>query len=165
MTAVHYIINCLEKTPVILDHLLNQIPQEQYKLRRVEDKWSIHEQVCHLVDAQTILIERFIKFNREDNPLITSHEPTFERLGDHYLKMNMEKQLSQFPLIRQEMIDMLNGFDNQYWDKMGRHEAFNPYSTRILLGHTLNVDYSHLFSIEQLGLTKPGLESDIMTFL
>jgi len=33
----------------------------------------------------------------------------------------------------------------------------------LLLTHTLNVDYAHVFSIEQLGLTRRGLESGIMT--
>lgn len=61
------------------------------------------------------------------------------------------------------MISQLKSYDNSYWDKEGRHDAFAPYSTKILLTHAINVDYAHLFSIEQLGLTKPGLENEILT--
>ena len=163
MNTVSYIIDCLERTPAILQTLICQIPDDLYKTRRVEDKWSIHEQVCHLVEAQEILKGRFRKFEREENPLIKSYLPPEGRDSDHYLNLDMQEELEKFPVIRKEMIEMLKGFDETYWSRQGRHEAFDPYNTVILLTHSLNVDYAHLFSIEQLGLTKEGLEHEIMT--
>ena len=163
MTEVNYIIDCLERTPVILQNLLNQIPEELYKIKRRENKWSIHEQVCHLVDAQSISMLRFRKFEKEVNPLIISYIPPADRDSDHYLKISMEEELNRFPGLRDEMILMLREFDTTYWKLDGRHEVFTPYNTILLLTHSLNVDYAHIFSIEQLGLTKPGFEDEIMT--
>lgn len=163
MTEVNYIIDCLERTPVILQNLLNQIPEDLYKIRRLENKWSIHEQVCHLVDAQHILIQRFRKFETEVNPLIQSYTPQAGRDSGHYLKLNMKEELNKFPGLRNEMVQMLRGFDTTYWELQGRHETFTPYNTKLLLMHALNVDYGHIFSIEQLGLTKKGFEDEIMT--
>ena len=165
MKETNYVIDCLEKTPVILNNLLNQIPENLYKVRRVSNKWCIHEQVCHLIDAQAILRERFLKFSMEDNPLIKSHNPSVSQSEDHYLKMNMSEELAKFPSVRAELVKMLKAFDDLYWSRVGRHEIFHPYNTQILLTHSLNVDYSHLFSIEQLGLTKPGFEHEILTIL
>ena len=162
MGDLNYVIDCLEHTPLILNNLLSQIPEDLFKIRRIDNKWCIHEQVCHLIDAQKILIERFKKFETEDNPLIKSHIPP-ERSSNYYLKMNMKDELEKFPDIRDEMILMLRGFDSSYWKLEGRHEVFEPYNTKILLTHSLNVDYAHLFSIEQLGLTKSGFEDEIMT--
>ena len=34
---------------------------------------------------------------------------------------------------------------------------------QLLLRHTLNVDYAHIFSVEQPGLTRRGLEQGMMT--
>lgn len=163
MTEVNYIIDCLERTPVILENLLNQIPEYLIKIRRLEKKWSIHEQVCHLVDAQSILMQRFRKFEMEVNPLIKSYTPPADSDSDHYLGISMEEELNKFPVLRNEMILMLRGFDTTYWKLSGRHEIFTPYNTILLLTHSLNVDYVHIFSIEQLGLTKSGFESEIMT--
>jgi hypothetical protein len=163
MKDVDYIINCLEKTPVILNHLLLQISKDLYRIRRVEGKWSIHEQVCHLVEAQKILIERFIKFEKEKKPFIRSYDPIPKRSGDYYLDMNMQNELSKFPSIRKELIKMLRSYDMGYWDLSGNHECFNPYNTRILLTHSLNVDYAHMFSIEQLGFTRAECIDNIMT--
>lgn len=163
MKEVNYIIECLERTPVILNNLLNQISEDLLNVRRVDNKWSIHEQVCHLVDAQKILSERFRKFEAEENPFIKSYIPPDNRSSNYYLEMDMKDELERFPGIRAQMIHMLRGFDSGYWKLEGRHEVFAPYNTQILLTHSLNVDYAHLFSIEQLGLTKPGFEDEIMT--
>jgi len=163
MKEVIYIIDCLERTPVILNNLLNQIPEDLLRIRRVDNKWSIHEQVCHLIDAQKILIDRFRKFETEENPLIKSYIPPDNWSSNYYFEMNMNDELERFPGIRTEMILMLRGFDPNYWKLEGEHEVFTPYNTKILLTHSLNVDYAHLFSIEQLGLTKSGFENEIIT--
>ena len=163
MEHVNYIIDCLEKTPVILQGLLAQIPEERYKLRRISTKWSIHEQVCHLIDAQNILMSRFKQFEIEKTPDIKSHNPLEELSTDYYLTMNMKEMLLRFPSIRQKMVNTLKAYDNDYWTYQGNHEAFSPYSSKILLNHSLNVDYAHMFSIEQLGLTKPEFENEILT--
>ena len=106
MTEVNYIIDCLEKTPIILNNLLNQVPENLFKIRRVKNKWCIHEQVCHLVDAQSILMKRFRKFETEENPLIESYNPPLGRSEDHYLEMNMNDELNKFPHLRTEMVEM-----------------------------------------------------------
>ena len=163
MKEVTYIIDCLERTPTILLNLLNQIPENLYKIRRIENKWSIHEQVCHLVEAQNILMGRFKQFEAEENPLIKGYEPPEDRSSTYYLELNMKTELDKFPALRTEMVNMLKGFDKSYWNRKGMHDIFAPYNTKILLTHALNVDYAHLFSIEQLGLTKTEFEDNIIT--
>ena len=148
---------------MILKFLLSQIPEDRIRLRRVKDKWSIHEQVCHLTEAQGILIGRFRQFENEQDPLIEAYEPEEERPDTYYLDMDMNVELEKYVQIRAEMVSMLRGFPEEYWERQGRHVAFTPYNTKLLLNHSLNVDYLHLFSIEQLGLTKPEFEDEILT--
>ncbi len=162
METINMIQNSLAATPKILTNLLSSIPSEKYKLQRISGKWSLHEQVCHLVDAQQILIERFKIFENEEHPHIKNYDPHSADAVDKYLKMDMNAALDSFPTIRNEMIEMLKSYPDSYWNKTGTHENFEPYGTRILLIHCLNVDYAHLFSIEQLGLTKYGKEDEIM---
>ena len=163
MLEVNYIIDCLEKTPVILKFLLGQIPDDRIRTRRVKDKWSIHEQVCHLAEAQGILIHRFNQFENEQDPLIKTYDPPTDRPETYYLEMDMSSELERFTKIRSEMVDMLRGHPEQYWNLQGRHDGFSPYNTKLLLTHSLNVDYVHIFSIEQLGLTKPEFENEFIT--
>ena len=163
MLEVDYTIDCLEKTPVILGFLLSQIPDDRIRLRRITDKWSIHEQVCHLTEAQSVLVDRFRQFENEKNPLIAAYNPPMDRSDTYYLEMNMASELERFREIRSKMVNMLRRLPEQYWNLQGRHAGFSPYNTKLLLTHALNVDYAHIFSIEQLGLTKPEFENEIIT--
>lgn len=162
METINAILDSLSKTPIVLKSLLSTIPEEKRNIKRLPDKWSVHEQVCHLAEAQQILIDRFVLFENSENPMIKNYEPSSHDESEKYILMDMEDSLNRFAIIRKEMIEMLKAYPVLYWDKKGRHESFEPYSTRILLTHCLNVDYAHLFSIEQLGLTKFGKEKEIM---
>ena len=162
MKQVPIIIDQLEKTPMVLQALLGHIPRCRYRERRVAGKWTIHEQVCHLVHAQDILIGRFRKFELELSPHISSHDPAGDQDEDFYLHMDFEAALARFPLIRNDMVEMLRSYPEAYWSRVGSHDAFEPYNTQLLLNHCLAADYSHIFSIEQLGLTKDEHRAEIM---
>ena len=86
-----------------------------------------------------------------------------DRPETYYLEMNMNLELDKFTEIRSEMVVKFRGFPEEYWRLQGSHAGFTPYNTKLLLTHTLNVDYAHIFSIEQLGLTKPEFENGIIT--
>lgn len=159
---VPIIIDQLEQTPIVLEALLAQIPRSRYTEKRLPDKWTIHEQLCHLVSAQDILIDRFRKFEREKNPHISSHDPVRDQAGGYYLDMDFDESLARFPRIRKRMVAMLRDFPQAYWSYTGTHDAFDPYNTQLLLNHCLSADYSHIFSIEQLGLTKDECRAEIM---
>jgi hypothetical protein len=162
MRHVPIIIDQLEQTPVVLEALLGQIPRSRYTEKRLPNKWTIHEQVCHLVSAQDILIDRFRQFAREKNPHISSHDPVGNYAEGHYLAMDFEESLARFPRVRKRMVRMLRAYPRAYWSYTGSHDAFDPYSTQLLLNHCLSADYSHIFSIEQLGLTKDAHRAQIM---
>ena len=164
MQEINHLISCLEQTPLVLSNLLREIPEEHYREHRKPGSWCIHEQVCHLVDAQQLLIGRFKTFRDEEQPVIGSHDPTDGTEPD-YMAMDMQAAIQRFPAVREEMVNLLKRFDEAYWQKQGEHQAFEPYSTRILLRHVMNVDYTHLFSIEQLGLTKEEYAPGILTIL
>ena len=162
LDTVAITIDRLEQSPDFLLALLNAIPGKRYKERRVEGKWCIHEQICHLVDAQEIILGRFCQFRDEAEVHIRAHAPSAAGDGDHYMNMDMDACLEKFQYIRREMIRMLRDQSPEYWTKTGTHDAFEPYSSFLLLLHTLNVDHAHFFSIEQLGLTLDGLEREIL---
>jgi uncharacterized damage-inducible protein DinB len=161
-SVIENTLRCLAQSPAFLKALLEQIPPSRYREQRVAGKWTIHEQVCHLVDAQQILMARFRQFRDEKQPHIQSHIPGQEAEPKNYLEMDMDQAVAEFPAIRAEMLQMLERQPGEFWSRQGRHDAFKPYNTRLLLMHTLNVDHTHFFSIEQLGLTRDGLEREIM---
>ena len=160
MEEIEKLLTSLGNSPASLAHLLKQIDPARYTQNRVKGKWSIHDQVCHLADAQKILHSRFKQFIEEDEPEIRSYDPGNELA---FSDRNMESEIDHYRLDRESMVEELMEQDIQFWNKKGTHPAFQPYGSRILLNHCLNVDYAHFFSIEQLGLTKDGMEENILT--
>ncbi len=110
------------------------------------------EWICHLIDAQPVLIGRFEQFERYDDPLIADYEPP-PPSDTRYRDRDFGEAMSAFAKIRAETVNQLQGYDASFWARSGRHESYSPYGTRILLSHMLNVDYAHLFGIESAGLS------------
>ena len=158
MDTTARIIDLLGQTPVFLRHLLQQIPADRRDLRRAPGLWSVKEWLCHLIDAQDILMSRFTQFETEDDPLIAGYEPP-PQSDTRYRDRDFEEAVARFTSIRADSVERLKSYDDEYWSRRGRHESYSPYSTKILLGHMLNVDYAHLFSMERIGLgTAESLE-------
>ena len=153
MNATRVLIELLRQTPIVLEHLLAQIPGDRYDCRRSENAWGVNEWLGHLVDAQHVLIGRFAQFESEEDPLIGDYEPP-PQSDDRYRGRRCATAVSEFADLRSDTIRQLASYSEAYWDKRGRHDSFSPYGTRILLGHMLNVDHAHLFSIESAGLAK-----------
>ena len=145
------LIQVLSQTPAVLRHLLSEIPADRRDARRCEGQWSVKEWLCHLVDAQDVLMARFSQFDTEANPLIVDYQPP-PQSDTRYQDRDFESAVVQFTNVRRASIRALQGYPEAFWNLSGRHESFSPYGTRILLSHMLNVDYAHLFAFEKLGL-------------
>jgi hypothetical protein len=145
------LIDVLGRTPAVLAFALDQVPADRYDRRRFEDRWSVTECVAHLVAAQQVLIDRFVRFEREDDPRIADYEPP-PPSDPRYRGEDLDDLQARFAEIRARTVTRLEGYDEGYWLRTGRHESFDPYGTKILLGHALHVDYAHLLQIERAGL-------------
>lgn len=145
------LIEIMSHTPTVLESLIDQIPSDRRDTRQIEGQWSVKEWLCHLIDAQDILMHRFKQFETEDDPLIADYEPP-PQTDTRYLGRDFNESLVEFAQVGENTVKQLQSYDAAYWKRTGRHESFSPYGTKILLGHTLNVDYAHLFSMERIGL-------------
>ena len=150
MSTTETLIEILSQTPTVLHHIIAEIPTDRLNTRRFKKHWSVTEWLCHLIDAQDVLINRFKQFEVEIDPLIADYEPP-PQSDTRYHDRDFTNAMNQFTALRAKTISWLRTFDEAYWDRCGRHASFSPYGTRILLGHMVNVDYAHLFSIEKIG--------------
>lgn len=151
---IHEILRGLGQSPRILNALIASIPEEMRKVRRIPNKWSIHEHACHIVDVQPMLIERLRKFKREEKPVFTPYIPGKTVSDDHLLTMNLSEMLLQFDVYRKELLDLARTFGEEELEKQGVHDEYTLYTPHILLRHILMHDHLHMYRIEELWLTK-----------
>jgi len=147
-------LKILAQTPDILNELLDEVPEYMLKTRRIKDKWSIHEHVCHLYESQIMMSERFRKFKTVKNPEFIPYLPGSSNIPDDYLhKLDMQKCLEGFKKDRIDLIKYLHTFTEDEWENRGFHPEYKIYSSAIFLRHTMMHDHLHMYRIEELWLT------------
>lgn len=153
MRDLQQIIQNLQNTPDILSELIHGIPEEKRSLRRIQNSWTIHEWACHLIQAQDLLQDRFVKFEL-GTPIIKAYLPDFEKPLQDFEGVDLGEELKAFHNKRKNLLDFCKNQEPNYWTKPGDHEEYELFNPYILLRHTHLVDHVHLFNIEKLWLTK-----------
>ena len=147
-------LDLLSAGPELLKDLLKQIPDELLKIRRIKGKWSIHEHVCHLAEAQAMIMERFRIFKEVQNPEFKPYIPgSSETPDDHLLKMDFHESLEKFTVLRKELVSFLETFTNENWQNAGAHPEYKHFSPEMFLRHIIMHDHLHMYRIEELWLT------------
>ncbi len=154
MKDIPILIQCLENSPIIFKNLIDAIPPELLKQKRIKGKWSIHEHACHLAQAEKMIYERFEVFEKEERPVFLPYIPGKTIPVGHLLQLDLNIELNSFFNLRKRMVELLNGFSEDIWHKKANHHEYNEYSSYILLRHTLMHDHFHMYRIEELWLTK-----------
>lgn len=148
------IMECLRQSPEILQGLVNSIPIDGLNTRRIPGKWSIHEHVCHLAEAEAMIFDRFRQFRNLDQPVFEPYLPEGPEQNDSIEPVEIETALADFKNLRGQMIDFVGSFDDKAWNKRALHHEYTIYNAMILLRHTLMHDHFHMYRIEELWLTK-----------
>jgi len=64
----------LEKTPVLLETMLRDLPPSLLQWKPGPERWSISEVLAHLADIEKIYSERVRRFLAEDSPALQKYE-------------------------------------------------------------------------------------------
>ncbi len=153
MKDLHNIISCLEQSPKILSSMIEDIPFELLKTARKPGKWSIHENACHLSQAEHMINGRFTKFVEFENPAFEPYLPG-STVEENLLSLDLHDELAHFKQLRADTVDLLKMYDPSIWSRKANHPQYSKYDARILARHTLMHDHFHMYRIEELWLTK-----------
>ena len=146
-------LQMLALAPNLLEELLDQIPKEMLKLRRIPGKWSIHEHAVHLEEAQKMIIQRFHRFKQEKNPEFIPYLPGTTVPDDYLMDLDLEESLASFRKNRLELIELLKTFSNEDWTNEGKHPEYTQINPLLWLRHIMMHDHFHMYRIEELWLT------------
>lgn len=143
----------LAKAPDLLEELISEIPKEMLKLRRIPNKWSIHEHACHLSVAQHLIIKRFEIFKNTPNPVFEPYLPGTSVPDDDLIDMDLAVCLADFRVNRKRLIALLKQFNDKNWSNEARHPEYIRFNPLISLRHVMMHDHLHMYRIEELWLT------------
>src|SRR5574342_396192 len=98
----------VRSTPERLKAVLAGISRKLLTWRPAPGKWSIHEIVCHMRDAEREgYLYRYTKILAEDNPTLPDVDGDKLALERQYGRMNMREALRDWRAARKEVLAIL----------------------------------------------------------
>ena len=142
----------VRSTPDRLKIALAGIPKKLLTWRPAPGKWSIHEIVCHMRDAEREgYLYRYTKILAEDNPTLPDVDGDKLALERQYGRMNMREALRDWRAARKEVLAILKRVKAHQWQRIGTHEFLGPMSLEtVLQRQALGNDEAHLAQIEDI---------------
>ena len=148
------IVERLRGTATRLEHLTKSLPPETLT-RRVDDKWSIQEQIGHLTDVETLWEARLSQFMDGVDVLVAadmSNRKTHE--ADHN-ERDFAEVLAEFGLVRESLVRRLEQLDDDTAGRSALHPRLNKQMRVVDLAYfAAEHDDQHLASIRELSLVK-----------
>lgn len=137
-------------TPKKLVRLLRGVPKAKLRKRPAPDKWSVHEIMTHLSDAEIVYAFRLrLMLGAPGAPLIGYDQDKWVT-ASHYDKRDTAIALAQFTALRMATLSLLRTLAPEQWKHAGMHsergEESVEVTARMMAGHDIN----HLQQIERI---------------
>jgi len=145
-------LDIIRSTPDRLKEALAGVPRKLLVWRPAPGKWSIHEIVCHMRDAERDgYLYRYRKILAEDNPTLPDVDGDKSALERQYGRMNLREVVRDWRAARKEVLAVLKKIKGEQWQRIGTHESLGPMSLDVILKRqALGNDEAHLGQIENI---------------
>jgi DinB superfamily len=142
----------VRSTPDRLKVALAGVPRKLLMWRPAPGKWSIHEIVCHMRDAERLgYLRRYTEILAKDNPTFPDVDGDALALEGQYRRLNLREVLRDWRAARKECLAVLKKVKGAQWTRIGTHETAGPMSLEtVLRRQALGNDEAHLVQIENI---------------
>src|SRR5262245_36252124 len=124
------IIAALENAPGVLIPMVREIPEHLRRNRPAPEKWSAHEQMCHLADVNPLFSRRLDIILGESDPQIVPYFPDPAE-AKRWLQQDLEETMERFSRERERLCERLCSLTPAQWEKPVRHAEYARYSAYI----------------------------------
>jgi hypothetical protein len=144
--AIQHAVALLEKTPIVFETLLTDLPTELLHWKPAPDRWSISEVLAHLEDSERVLSERARRLVKEDSPALKEYE---QPAGD-YLRGSATEHLARFTAIRRDTLIFLRALSAAAGARTGSHSKIGTITLAEMLNEWASHDLGHLRQIAEI---------------
>ncbi|MBN2469527.1 MAG: DinB family protein [Anaerolineae bacterium] len=141
-------IRAMQKTPILLDALLNGVTQERaLAARDGADGWNVVEIMCHLRDFEEIFFARARQIVEQDRPTLDPFDHEQMAKDRDYAGQDLNAAFETYQATRQEFLAWLKARAEADWQRVGAHPEAGEYT---LLEQALQVPLHDLDHLEQI---------------
>jgi uncharacterized damage-inducible protein DinB len=139
-------ISLLEKTPVLLETLLRDVPDSVLDWKPAEDRWSITEVLGHLLAIEQLYAERAKRIVVETNPPLAR----FVEPDATARRLTAAQYLRDFLTARRAHLYFWHSLPSSAGARTGVHHEMGSVTLLQLLNELANHDLGHLRQIAEL---------------
>jgi hypothetical protein len=121
-----------ERGPAELRAAVAGMSAEQLQSRPVAGKWSTHEVVCHLADAEMLYADRIKRVLVENTPTLPGLDPD-RHVGLALPGRSTADELALIELVRRQMTAILRTLSPEDFQRQGLHTEAGPLTLETLL--------------------------------
>ena len=121
--------------------LIHSIPADKADYRYGDDKWTIRELLCHVLDAERIFAYRALRFARNDKSQLHGFEENDYVPESNATGRSLEKIATEFQHLRTSTIDMYESFTEDMLRRRGI--ASNSEMSVLALGFVIAGHEAH----------------------
>lgn len=146
----HELIAEYEKGYEKLQQAIDSLTEVELHFKPGPDKWSIHEIIVHLADAEMIGVHRMKRVLAETTPMLTLYDQDGWARSLSYSELDAGQYLQLFRLLRESMLPVLKRAEEADWQRIGIHEEAGPLTLSQLLQRYVNHVRDHLAQMERV---------------
>jgi len=93
--------------------VVHSIPEKKMDYRYADDKWSVRELLCHVIDAERIFAYRALRFSRNDKTPLSGFEEKDYAPQANASGRSLKKIADEMQHLRTSTLDLFEGFTEE----------------------------------------------------
>jgi DinB superfamily len=140
----------LEKTPILLETMLRDLPEDLLRWKPAPERWSIAEVLGHLADLELLYADRTRRIVTEENPVLQKYDAAGTVLIGDYTHGSATENLAVFIRIRRSTIILLRSIPADSGEREATHSELGNITLHQMLSEWASHDLGHLRQIAEL---------------
>jgi hypothetical protein len=143
-------VSLLEKTPVLFETMLRDLPPDLLHWKPGSDRWSISEVLAHLADIENMYCRRVCRILAEDSPALQKYGQPGPSDANAYSHGSAAEHLARFLAARRASIDALKLASGSAGSRTAKHSELGVITLAQMLNEWASHDLGHLRQIAEL---------------
>jgi len=140
----------LEKTPILVETMLRDLPGDVLQWKPAADRWSISEVLAHLVHAELVFCGRVRRFVAEESPALEVFEQPDPAGPKAYSRGAAGEHLAEFAGARRAAVALLRSLPGFAGARTAQHSAIGHITLSQMMNEWASHDLGHLRQIAEL---------------
>lgn len=137
-----------------IDQIFGQVPPEKLSKQIQAGKWSMQENLAHLVRYQEIFIERIHLMLSGQKPLFARYSAEEDEEFANTRKKSFAELLLDLKKVRQQIITVVHSLSNEQFKNTGTHPVMGSLSLSEWIEFFLLHESHHMMTIFKLAHTQ-----------